>query len=124
MKVSGPLLEVFVVHTPAFEEDQIKPGCGYDSKSEIDDLNVDSLIMGYLTAFYQLELNDSILSPEYFYMSNKKTHQDGLMSFIDISDLKTGMHKITLKYDLYKNSKDENELREISTVKFYKLPID
>jgi hypothetical protein len=124
LKVRGEILEVFVVHTPAYEDEQIRPGCDYEAKSEREDLNSDSLIMSCLTGFYQLQLNDSTLSPEYFYFSNKETHQDGLLTYIDISGLETGMHAINLKYNLYKNSEGKKELRSIATLKFYKLPED
>lgn len=115
------VLEVFVVHRTAFEESHIFPQCDYEKQSKSDTINLNRLKMACLNEFYQLKLDSTLIKPEFMYMQNALTKQDGLKAYVDISHLEKGQHELQLYYNFYNSEKDSTFSRNMATVEFYKL---
>jgi ASC-1-like (ASCH) protein len=118
--IAAQTLEVFVVHTPAFEENHIKPICNYDNRIQKDNLGINSIKLDCLNQFYELRLNDQTVNSDVFYTKSYKTNQNGLKHFIPIDSLDRGKHTLKLYYNFYNKGKDSIYSRLQSKIEFYK----
>lgn len=114
-------LELFIVHSTRFEQDWIMPACNYEIRKEREGVAYDSLKMRCLEKFYSVELDGNLLEDDFIYQRNSQTGQDGLLSIIDISDLKKGKHQIDLYYDFYDQEEDTTYHQNSSRLTFYKV---
>ncbi|WP_340152352.1 hypothetical protein [uncultured Marivirga sp.] len=113
-------LELFVVHTSAYENDFIKPRCNYDSLKQGNSNANDSLRFACLNQFYGVALDGKLLEDDFIYQRNSQTGQDGLLSIVDISNLKSGKHQIDLYYDFFDAEKDTTYHNSVSQLSFYR----
>ncbi len=113
-------VELFIVHTPQYEENYIFPGCDYETIREQEGVSYDSLRMVCLENFYGVALDGKMLEDDFIYQRNSLTGQDGLLSIIDISDLDKGKHLIDLYYNLYNSKKDTTSHQIKEQIIFYK----
>jgi len=116
-----PYIELFIVHTTEHEQDWIIPACNYDSLKEVEGVSYDSLRMSCLEDFYGVALNGELMADEFIYQRNSQTGQDGLLSILDISDLKNGKHQIDLYYDFYHDELDSTFHKKVEELVFYKI---
>ncbi|NBC57645.1 MAG: hypothetical protein GVY05_05090 [Bacteroidetes bacterium] len=119
-KISSQTLEVFVVHTPAFEETNIKPLCDFDKKVNNDSLDINAIRINCLKEFYELRLDDQRVNSDAFYTKSYQTKQDGLKYFIPIDSLNSGRHSLSLYYNFYNDEKDTIYKRLKAKTDFYK----
>jgi hypothetical protein len=110
-------LRVFVVHRSAFEDMYIKPLCDYEARK--DSVDEDELKMECLDAFYDLKLDSQLVATDFAYFHNARTHQEGLLTYLDIGHLDKGGHTLTLVYNFYDEEGEYND-REVADVEFYK----
>jgi hypothetical protein len=118
-KIGTQILEAFVVHMPAFEDD-IKSLCDYNKSLNNDSLNKDEIKLNCLNQFYDLRLNDQTITSQFFYTKSIKTGQDGLKYFIPIDSLERGRHTIKLYYNFYNKGKDTIYKNLWAKTEFYK----
>jgi hypothetical protein len=120
--VKGNFLELFIVHTSAHEDRHIWRLCNYldEYVNEGYGFENDSLKMKCLSEFYKLELDGEELPRDYIYYSNAITKQDGLLTYIDVSDLEVGKHSILIFYQFYNREKDEFYFSPRDRLFFYK----
>ncbi len=118
--VNGNTLKAFVVHRSTFEEDDIMKICDFDQQKRQYPKKVDSLKLVCLKQFYHLELDGNTVEAPLFYTKNRHSDQDGLLHYIDISQLKKGKHELRLYYNFYNDEKDTVYKRFRSRVGFYK----
>ncbi len=118
-KVDSQTLEVFVVHTPMFE-DKIKSLCGFEQKIKREDADVDNIKTDCLSEFYKLKIDDITIKTTPFYTKSYKTKQDGLKYFIPVDSLARGQHNIKLYYNFYNKEKDTVYNRLQAKTAFYK----
>ena len=119
-RVEGQVLQAFVVHRTTDEERLIKPSCHYDSLSQLDDTNLDSLKLACLKQFYRLMIDNQGVDTEMYYLVNRQTRQDGLMSYVDISGLPRGGHVLSLHYRFHSESADKILIDKMAELEFYK----
>ncbi len=112
--IESDVLPVFIVMNSGVQESSIVEACNYDSLMSIKGINEDSVKMDCLTAFYGLEIDGDVYEPEFFYHYKQKTAQEGLICYLDISELSRGIHRLNL---IFKYSKGDH-IR--SRVEFYK----
>lgn len=120
-RVEGQVLQAFVVHRSFEEDNLIKPSCHYDSLSQVEGTNLDSLKLACLRQFYRLKVDDELASTEMFYLVNRHTAQDGLMSYLDISHLNRGGHVLKLYYYFYSKKAGEMLESKVAEVEFFKV---
>jgi hypothetical protein len=120
MHVNQNSLRVFVVHRSQYEEKYIKPACNYNELAIEKNVNIDSLKFNCVRDFYDLKINNKPIEYEMRYMVSKKTNQDGLNTFIDISNLHSGLHSISLHYRFSKSSSDSDNFSKVAELYFYK----
>jgi hypothetical protein len=113
-------LELFIVHTTRWEDEFIKPACDYEVEREKKGVDLDSLRLSCLERFYDVKLNGELLEDDFIYQRNSKTKQDGLLSIIDISDLKKGKHTIDLIYNFHDQEEDTIHKNKVKELTFYK----
>jgi len=119
-RVEGQVLEAFVVHRTTDEERLIKPSCHYDSLSQLEGIDLDSLKLACLKQFYQLKVDNQEVDAEIYYLVNRQTRQDGLMSYLDISSLPRGGHVLSLYYRFFSESRGETLIDRVADLEFYK----
>jgi len=93
--ITGNTIRLFVVHDAANEED-IKKACGYDEN--LKNNQRDSMGLACMDHFYRLYLDDSVYqhSP-WNYHEKQATKQKGITSWIDVTGLKKGVHKLQIR---------------------------
>jgi hypothetical protein len=119
-RVEGQVLVAFVVHRTVEEESLIKPSCDYDSLSQVEGTNLDSLKLACLKQFYRLEIDNKKVNAEMYYLVNKHTRQDGLMSYVDMTELPRGGHVLSLHYRFYSERADTIRSVKVAELEFYK----
>ena len=107
-------------------EDSIKKHCNYDSLIQLDTAS-HYLELHCASKFYQVRLDDQKLdSLEWLFHYKQKTNQRGLLTYLDITDLPKGVHRVTVKGpdEMYKNRKFAviPFYREISPNGYYATP--
>jgi len=82
----------------ANKEKSIKEFTNFDSLQSLEGLsNAQTYLLAY-KKFYQIYLNDSLLSDQEFLFHYKsKTGQKGILTFIDITNLEKGTHTLTVR---------------------------
>lgn len=88
-------------------EDSIKKHCNYDSLIQLDTAS-QYVELHCVSSFYQVLLDDQkIDSAQWFFHYKQKTKQRGLLTYLDITNLKRGMHTLSIKGpdEMYKNGK-------------------
>ena len=118
--INSHILKTFVVHRSTFEEDDIKKICDFDRLKKQYPEKVDSLKLACLQQFYHLELDQEVVDSPVYYTKSRHSNQDGLLHYIDISQLKKGKHELRLYYKLYNDEKDTIFKQFRSRVGFYK----
>ena len=119
-RVEGQVLQAFVVHRTTDEERLIKPSCHYDSLSQLEGTDLDSLKLACLKQYYLLKVDDQEVDTEMYYLVNRQTRQDGLMSYVDISSLPRGGHVLSLYYRFFSESEGETLIDKVAELEFYK----
>ena len=118
--INSHTLKAFVVHRSTFEEDDIKKICDFDHQKKQYLEKVDSLKLNCLQQFYHLELDQEVVDSPVYYTKSRLSDQDGLLHYIDISQLKKGKHELRLYFNFYNEDKDTIYKRFRSRVGFYK----
>ncbi|ADR21317.1 hypothetical protein MATR_10540 [Marivirga tractuosa] len=113
-------LELFIVHTPEFEQERIMVACDYDNAKEKEGVSYDSLRMACLENFYGVALDGKLLQDDFIYQRNSLTGQDGLLTIVDVSKLNTGKHRLDLYYDMYYPEGDTTRHEIAEQIIFYK----
>lgn len=80
--INSQTLEVFVVHTPAYEEMHIKPLCDYAQKASNDSIDKNNLKLNCLDQFFHIELDKTPVKAEFVYTKSNKSKQNGLKYFM------------------------------------------
>jgi len=118
--IDTQILEVFVVHTPAYEDEVIKPLCDYNQNIKKDSVNTNKIKLDCLNQFFELELDEKTVDAEFIYTRSYKTNQNGLKYYIPIDSLKRGRHSVSLYYNFYNDEKDTIYKRLKAKTDFYK----
>jgi len=118
--INSQTLEVFVVHTPAYEEMHIQPLCGYAKKAINDSIDINNLKLNCLDQFFHIELDKTPIKADFIYTRSNKSKQNGLKYFIPIDSLERGRHSISLYYNFYNQKKDTVFKRLQAKTSFYK----
>jgi hypothetical protein len=118
--VDKEYVELFIVHTSQYEEDEIIPACDYYQEKEKEGVSYDSLRMACLEAFYGVALDGQLLKDDFIYHRNSVTGQDGLLSVIGIDTLNSGKHRLDLYYGFYDADKDSTSHLISEQIFFYK----
>jgi len=119
--IKGDILRVFIVHRTTYEEQSIKKLCNYEEQLAQDSVDVDDLKMECLTQFYDLKINGKEIESSFLFHQHKNSNQDGLVTYIDISDLEQGAHLLELVYNIWEKEKLEHKTKVIAEVEFYKV---
>jgi hypothetical protein len=119
-QVDGPVLEAFVVHRTRYEEQEIMPACGYEALKDDPHISQDSLKMSCLRQFYNLGIDGEMVEAKQYYHQHQTTQQDGLLSYVDISNLSRGLHTLELYYQDYDKEQDTSVAVRQAQVEFYK----
>lgn len=90
--IKDDVLRLFLTHY-SFFDDSVKTVCDY---KEFEDVEVtDSLKLVCLANFYQIAVNDSSYSDlKWKFHKNPKNQHRGIMTYVDISNLKKGNHSL------------------------------
>jgi len=113
--IDGTVLPVFVVLNAGLEERYILDECDYEQLQRKEGINRDSLRMACLSNFYGLKIDGEWVESSFLYHIHQRARQEGLMSYLDISNLSRGMHQLEL---IYRKLDDEDQLSAV--VEFYK----
>jgi len=113
--IDGDVLKVFLVMNSAVQEKWIVEACNYDSLMSIEGIYEDSVKMQCLTSFYGLQIDEERYDADYYYHYKQRTNQEGLLCYLDISDLSRGMHTISIYF------KTTEEDRRYAQVEFFKV---
>ncbi len=95
--IRGNTVRLFLV-LRAEREDSIKAHCNLDSLFQIEELGRPQARIQCLKAFYSVSIDDSVFAdlPFKFHFKSK-TRQRGLLTYIDISYLETGLHHLSIE---------------------------
>lgn len=113
--IRGNTVRLFIV-MHANREDSIRKYCHLDSLMKVDGLSKASARLQCVSQFYQVAINDSLLTDLTFKFHYKsKTQQRGILAYVDIRSLPAGLHHLTvgLPPDMYKYP-------EVAVIPFYK----
>jgi hypothetical protein len=90
--------KIMVVHGAEYEEEYILKQCDYEQGLEDDDMPYDSLVFACIENFILLELDGEYIYPDYLYTDDEILQRRGLVSYLDLSEYKRGMHELKLYY--------------------------
>lgn len=113
--IRGNTVRLFLV-LQASREDSIKAYCNLDSLLQVEGLGSARAKIQCLATFYSVAVDDFIYSDLPFKFHYKsKTQQRGLLTYLDVSSLETGLHhlKISMPDSMYRNS-------QITNIPFYR----
>jgi len=92
--VSEDVLRLFITHQVNFE-DSVKANCNYVVPEESSDIN--KLKLECLQSFYIVNVNDSIAkTSKWMFHKDPSTGHRGIMTYVDISHLERGLHKLDI----------------------------
>lgn len=110
--VKDDVLRLFITHTINYE-DSIKTLCDYNLKLRSRSKR-DSLKLACMKEFYRISVDDSLYTDiQWFFHYNSSTAHRGIISYLDISNLKRGMHHIDIDLKNWRR-------RKYDIVQFYK----
>lgn len=116
--IRDDFLRVFLVHRSAFERQFIKPLCNYEER--LDSMAEHILKLECLDAFYDLQINDQPIAPDFKYIKKLETNQEGLLAYLDIAHLEKGIHHLSVFYN-FQHEDDKINMRKVAEVEFYKV---
>jgi hypothetical protein len=112
--VETNVLPVFVALNAGYQERFILNECQFDSLKAIKGINEDSLSLACLSSFYGLQIDGNVQEVGFLYHIHQKANQEGLITYLDISTLERGVHKLNLVYHFPDGDK------VMAIVEFYK----
>jgi len=113
--IQGNTLRLFIV-LRANREDSIKAYCNLDSLLKIEDMTSSRAKLQCISAFYTVAIDDSVIADlPYKFHYKTKTKQRGILTYVDVSSLKSGLHHLTLSMpeSMYDNP-------EVAKIPFYR----
>jgi len=114
--IENNYLQLFIVQR-IDTEDSIKVVCNYEEQLAKEKINRDSLKLACLGSFYRVTLNDSIpTNPNWHFYQNPTTQQKGIMSWLDISALPNGEHKLLCEIMLHSGPRYYSEIKFVKDV--------
>ena len=94
--IRGNTIRLFVVMQASLE-DSVKKHCRIDSLYKIEGLSNAEARLQCLADFYKITLDDSVLTDLQFKFHYKsKTDQKGILTYIDVGELRTGLHHLSI----------------------------
>ncbi len=92
--VKDDVLRLFITHYSIFD-DSVKVNCDYEVFDSRE--STDSLKLACMNLFYKVAVDDSLYMdiPWLFHYNNQTSHR-GIISYLDISDLDKGMHRVEI----------------------------
>lgn len=115
--IRGNTIRLFVVMQASLE-DSVKKHCNLDSLYKIDGLGSAEARLQCLTNFYTIAIDDSVVADlSYKFHYKSKTEQKGLLAYVDISELRSGLHQLTISLpeEMYKGRS-----QRVANIPFYK----
>ena len=110
--IKDDVLRLFITHQKMYE-DSIKKLCDYELKVN-SSTKRDSIKLACMSNFYQVSVDDSLYSEaQWFFNYNNQTSHRGIITYLDISHLKKGMHQIDIDLSNWRREKYD-------IVQFYK----
>jgi hypothetical protein len=113
--IRGNTIRLFIV-LRANREDSIKSYCNLDSLLKVDGLSSSLAKLKCISSFYTVAIDDSVVMDlPYKFHYKSKTKQRGILTYVDVSTLKSGLHHLTLSMpaDMYKRP-------EVAKIPFYR----
>lgn len=108
--IRGNTIRLFLV-LKANREDSIKAHCNLDSLFQIEGISRGQAQIQCLASFYSIAIDDSVYSDLPFKFHYKsKTQQKGILTYLDVSSLKAGLHHLQIKMpsDMFENNRIAN----------------
>ena len=113
--IRGNTVRLFLV-LQATREDSIKKHCNLDSLFNVEGMNRANARLQCASSFYTIRVNDSIYSDlPYKFHYKSKTKQRGLLTYLDVSSLESGLHHISINMPdgMYRNG-------QVANIPFYR----
>lgn len=113
--IRGNTIRLFLV-LQATREDSIKKHCHLDSLFNVDGMNRARANLQCVSSFYTIRIDDSVYSDlPYKFHYKSKTKQRGLLTYLDVSSLESGLHQIRINMpdSMYRNS-------QVANIPFYR----
>lgn len=119
--IASNVLRISLPHDISYEEEYIEPLCDYNNQLKTNpNINVDSLKLECLNAFYDISIDDSLYLDKGFYYRDESLNREGLRLFVDISHLNRGLHTLYVKHNFYNAESDSVVVRTRGIVEFFK----
>jgi hypothetical protein len=113
-KIEDGLIELFIVHKAALEED-IRNRC--PGLEEMEGSRQDSIDLQCIRAYYQIKIGGEIVAPQAWHFKNmQQTGQNGLLVWLDVEHLPRGSYRLEVwvNHPFYQD-------RPAASIPFFKL---
>ena len=91
-KIQDGLIELFIVHKAALEED-IRAQC--PALEETEGIRQDSIDLHCMKKYYQIKIGEEIAEPQSWHFKNmQQTGQNGLLAWLDVEHLPRGSYRL------------------------------